>query len=157
VSPLGPGFTHFSAPSPIDSLALAICMDLNPWPPTDWTSADYPFELASYCVSNKIKVLVLLCAWLDSEVSPESESDLSTANYWISRLRPLWQAKEEATDSAERDDMERTVIICNTAGIQRGVKFAGSSLVLKTSTKMGVPELVGLMGRREEGLRVWTA
>jgi len=132
-------------------------MDLNPWPPYEWKSAEYPFELASYCVSNKIKVLVILCAWLDSAQSPESEHDLSTANYWVARLRPLWQAMEEATDTAGRDDVERTVIICNRTGIERGVTFAGTSLVLKTSAKKGVPEVVGLMGRREEGLRVWTA
>ncbi|KDQ11461.1 hypothetical protein BOTBODRAFT_35338 [Botryobasidium botryosum FD-172 SS1] len=150
----GPGLSHFSVPSPIDSLSIAICMDLNPWPPSDWRGTDEPYELASYCIKHKVKVLVLLCAWLDSERLTELESDTGTANYWMSRLRPLWQSGAQATDGADRDDIERTVIICNRTGTERGVTFAGTSLVAKTSAAKGVPEIVTVMGRKEEGLRL---
>jgi len=90
-------------------------MDLNPQPPANWTSAAGPYELADYCVENKTNILLLLNAWLDSNVwedadliAEESEDgdgekregergeevtgpDQDTLNYWAARLWPLWR------------------------------------------------------------------
>ncbi|KAG6825130.1 hypothetical protein H0H93_001123, partial [Arthromyces matolae] len=102
-------------------MSIGICMDLNPFPPGDWTSTGGPFELADYCVKNQSKLLVLLNAWLYSDknewdvdsaesdgdaddtqhaVEPE-EPDWYTLRYWTARLRPLWRYDRRRRGSNE--------------------------------------------------------
>ncbi|KAG8717531.1 Carbon-nitrogen hydrolase [Ceratobasidium sp. 395] len=141
----GSGFSTFSTSvQAFGAISVAICMDLNPHPPNVWTSMDGPYELADYCIENEVQTLVLLCAWLDSGRSEDTPFDGSTASYWIARLRPLWHS---GTD-------KYTVIICNRTGTERGSTFAGTSTVLRSQSNKQLPEILAMMGREEEAVRV---
>ncbi|CAE6449460.1 unnamed protein product [Rhizoctonia solani] len=142
----GSGFTTFTTPlETLGTASLAICMDLNPHPPNVWTSTDGPYELADYCIERSVQTLILLCAWLDSGVSPEdTQFDAQTVSYWIARLRPLWHSGSD----------KYTVIICNRTGTERGSKFAGSSTVLQSQVDKQLPKILTVMGREEEAVRV---
>lgn len=142
----GSGFTTFTTPlETLGTASLAICMDLNPHPPNVWTSTDGPYELADYCIERSVQTLILLCAWLDSGVSPEdTQFDAQTVSYWIARLRPLWHSGSD----------KYTVIICNRTGTERGSKFAGSSTVLQSQANKQLPKILTVMGREEEAVRV---
>lgn len=102
-------------------------MDLNPRPPALWTSADGPYELADYCLSTEGKdrtdILLLLNAWLDSKEDVESKRDLRTLNYWVARLRPLWDS-EHGRSSCENglEAKETIVVICNRCGVDNGAR-----------------------------------
>lgn len=110
-------------------MSLGICMDLNPQIP-DWTSAEGPYELADYAISNKANVLLLLNAWLDSGEELDEPHDWHTLNYWAARTRPLWTDGKGDASSDEEDrkpDSETTetgdetiVVICNRAGEENG-------------------------------------
>ncbi|KAK7462422.1 Carbon-nitrogen hydrolase, variant 2 [Stygiomarasmius scandens] len=106
----GNGFTTFRLPFPpvcppshpktYLTLSLGICMDLNVQPDADWESLDNgPYELADHVMTENVDILVLLNAWLDSNVDPDSkyESDWATLHYWSERLRPLWVDDEPPT------------------------------------------------------------
>jgi protein N-terminal amidase len=107
--------------------------DLNPQPPTPWTLAEGPYELADYCVQNKTRLLILLCAWLDSKEELKVEHDWHTLKYWAARLRPLWTKirgetfQEEDEETNELDTVERAkrgeetiVVVCNRSGEENG-------------------------------------
>jgi protein N-terminal amidase len=157
-------------------------MDLNPRITTP-NPHGWPYELATWCIESKSKVLVLLCAWLHSshsehrtqeekEESKKSDWDLHTAKYWCERLRPLWD-DECSVGNDDVEDMERTVIICNRNGLERGTfsnahhecisnlrnhlgyLFAGTSIILKMSRKKGSPEVIGIMKKDEQALRTF--
>ncbi|TDL22151.1 hydrolase [Rickenella mellea] len=157
----GDGFKSFSLPPPLRTLSLAICMDLNPQPPAHWQLKEGPYELASYCLEEvagkpRTNVLLLLNAWLDSKVDPEDEHDYDTLEYWIARLNPLWsdltqEQKEDETVPSE-ESKDTIVVICNRAGEENGVLFAGTSAVLRLRIGSNAPEILGLMKRREEGV-----
>lgn len=134
----------FRLPPPIHTVALGICMDLNPQI-GDWTLSHGPYEMADYCLSDNANVLVLLNAWLDSGKNSEEASDWSTLNYWAARLQPLWidgtkngevhGSKSESDgpspssissptpDGVGKSDpkgKETIVVICNRCGEENG-------------------------------------
>lgn len=125
----GTGFATFTLPSPLHTITLGICMDLNPQVP-DWTRADGPYEIADHCISTKSNILILLNAWLDSKEEPNETHDWSTLNYWALRTRPLWSnrsdsdssSSEEGQDTSTSDppSNETLVIICNRTGHENG-------------------------------------
>lgn len=102
-------------------------MDLNPFPPKDWRLEDGPYEVAEYCATNRVNVLVLLNAWLDPGDGDEEDTEepsWSTVNYWAARLRPFWT---ESTSVNAPEQMQgesgsdRTiVVICNRCGEENG-------------------------------------
>lgn len=104
-------------------------MDLNPQIP-EWTSAEGPYELADYAISNKANVLLLLNSWLDSGKELDEPNDWHTLNYWAVRTRPLWTDGKGDASSDEEDhkpDSETTdsgdetiVVICNRSGEENG-------------------------------------
>ena len=121
ISVEGTGFATFNLPPPLNTVTLAICMDLNPRSP--WTLDGGPYELAEHCLKTGSSLLILLNAWLDSEVEEDREEDISTMNYWATLLRPLWYRKDdEPTDEVKKapEDVETTVVICNRSGIENG-------------------------------------
>lgn len=135
----GTGFTTFHLPPPLNTVSLAICMDLNSQPPAFWD-----FELAEYCIAQKTSLLVLLNAWLDSKADPEADTDWQTINYWAVRLRPLWDkvAHEDADDDSSdiehgtedsntgsdpapggrKPGDELLVVVCNRCGEENGMR-----------------------------------
>jgi len=150
----GTGFATFYLPPPLNTVTLAICMDLNPTLP--WTADGGPYELADHCLKTGSSLLVLLNAWLDSEQEEDRDEDLSTMNYWASLLRPLWYRKgDEPTDELQKD-VETVVVVCNRSGIENGAKFAGSSSLFRLRQSAGKPWLLENMNRRQEGVCVWS-
>ncbi|RPD62257.1 carbon-nitrogen hydrolase [Lentinus tigrinus ALCF2SS1-7] len=164
----GTGFITFHLPPPLNVVSLAICMDLNVQPPAMWDLTLGPYEIAEYCIAQKTNLLVLLNAWLDSKSSPDEDTDWQTINYWATRLRPLWAkvAKEDAKAEADghassseegrKPGEELVVVVCNRCGEENGITFAGSSSLFSLTRGAGRPKLLYCMGRREEGLEVWT-
>ncbi|EJC98131.1 hydrolase [Fomitiporia mediterranea MF3/22] len=148
-------------PDEVQTLSIGICMDLNPRPPTLWTLKDGPYEMANYCRSTEGKprtnILLLLNAWLDSKEVTDSKWDLQTLNYWIARLRPLWDTEHESNSrSSEAEGKETIVVICNRCGVDNAdTLFAGTSAVLRLREGTGDPEVVGVMGRREESVKIF--
>ena len=125
----GTGFATFTLPSPLQTITLGICMDLNPQIP-EWTRAHGPYEIADHCISTKSNILILLNAWLDSQKEPEETHDWSTLNYWALRTRPLWSngsdsdssSSEEEQDTSTSDPPinETLVVVCNRTGHENG-------------------------------------
>jgi len=141
----GTGFVRLSLPNPIGTMALGICMDLNP---VD-SEKSHIYELASYTVVNNANILVLICAWKDSGDYLSEATDVATIRFWIKRCRPL------AETSDGKHGKETVVVVCNRTGYERGTQFAGSSSVFRFGAKGGPPEVLGSMGRNEEGVKVW--
>ncbi|RSH84550.1 Carbon-nitrogen hydrolase [Apiotrichum porosum] len=110
----GSGFMHWDLPAPLGRVAIGICMDLNP---EDFISPWNAYELATYCATNAVDMLVVPMNWLDpreqdSDSDSDSDSDTDThsdtgsdgervpprdpnapsinnLNYWAARLAPL--------------------------------------------------------------------
>ncbi|KAF4617420.1 hypothetical protein D9613_006193 [Agrocybe pediades] len=165
----GTGFTTFTLPSPLQTLSLGICMDLNPQIP-EWTSEGGPFEIADYCLEKKSNVLILLNAWLDSRKEPDEERDWSTLNYWAVRTRPLWMDGRDGSDTSysegsasppaaesilDSDGQETVMIVCNRSGQENDNLYAGSSAIFSMQRGAGRPKLLDGMERREEDIRIW--
>ncbi|KAF6742216.1 carbon-nitrogen hydrolase [Ephemerocybe angulata] len=154
----GTGFATFHLPSPLQTVSLGICMDLNTMPGTPWTSLeDGPYELADYVIKNKAKVLVLLNSWLKSsqpqDLDDDGKNDWNTLEYWASRLRPLWA--KDARGVGEGEGEETIVVVCNRSGTENGITFAGTSSIFSMVRNSGRPKLLDMMERDEEGVRVW--
>ena len=138
--PPGNGFAHYElSSSPLQSIALGICMDLNPHPPT--TDGDLPLvcELAEFAIQKSARILVVLCAWQNSSDPPDSQWDMTNIGYWAERVRPLWELPGTSVDLAGAslhhlpldsgttsetpeivEDRKTIVVICNRTGIERG-------------------------------------
>ncbi|GLB38646.1 putative carbon-nitrogen hydrolase [Lyophyllum shimeji] len=116
------------------------------------------------------------------ETDDEDEPDWYTLRYWTARLRPLWRydgrrrgsnetvvsasvdssegdrPQEEAVEEEEEEAKpphETIVVVCNRTGKENGKTFAGSSAIFSMRAGSGRPKLLDMMGRREEGVRVW--
>ncbi|KAI0064083.1 carbon-nitrogen hydrolase [Artomyces pyxidatus] len=164
----GTGFATFHLPSPIGTVTLGICMDLNVQPPTLWTVKDGPYEIAQHCIDTNSNLLVMLNAWLDSGESPEEDEDWQTIRFWSARLRPLWAANSddltEVSDGSETpeanassDGRRTTVVLCNRCGDEDGVVFAGSSTLFSFQQGTGKPRILEVMERNEEDVGIWEA
>jgi protein N-terminal amidase len=112
---VGAGFGLLDLGNPLGRISLGICMDLNPFPPAIWNSEEGPYELASFVIDNDTRLVVILCAWLDSKAHPEEPWDRQTLNYWIARLFPLWRHVDD-----RQTERETIVAICNRAGADGG-------------------------------------
>ncbi|KAG9057399.1 Carbon-nitrogen hydrolase [Serendipita sp. 407] len=156
----GTGFAHFPNLSPaLQDLTLGICMDVNPMP--DVMSLPAPCELASFALSKRSRVLVLLCAWLANEEDLQLRWCLSNIEFWIQRTLPLWSKDSPDLVSMSEypapDDHDETIlVVCNRTGTERGTKFAGSSIVVRCSRSQGKYDIIGLLETEFEGFRSWT-
>ncbi|KAL8828050.1 MAG: hypothetical protein Q9191_002821 [Dirinaria sp. TL-2023a] len=120
---------------------FGICMDLNPYQFTaSWTL----YELAMHTLSTGTQLLSLSMSWLTNLSSTElttstKQPDLDTLNYWIERIVPLVESKDE----------EVIVIFANRCGEEPGdVRYAGSSWVGKVGK--GKIKIWDIAGRDEE-------
>ncbi|KAI0032585.1 carbon-nitrogen hydrolase [Vararia minispora EC-137] len=142
----GEKFTTVDLGPPLGRVTLAICMDLNPALDAAHESV---FEVAEHCVREGTTLLVLLNAWLDSREDTDTHEDWCTLQYWAYRLHPLCAEREGAPE-------ETLVVICNRTGSEDGLTFAGSSALLRCKRGAGRAQILGVMGRDEEGVHVWT-
>ncbi|KIJ54807.1 hypothetical protein M422DRAFT_24696 [Sphaerobolus stellatus SS14] len=146
----GDGFQIYNLGDILGRISLGICMDLNPFPSAVWTSLDDgPYELAAYVKEQDTRLLVILCAWLDSKDDPAKRWDLRTADYWLTRLLPLWYAKNGTTS-----EKETIVVVCNRCGSEDDTLFAGTSAIFRL-IHGEKPQFIGIMSRTEEDVRVW--
>ena len=127
---VGTGFGIFDIGDPLGRVSVGICMDLNPFPPAIWNSREGPYELASFAIDNDTRLLIILCAWLDSKIHPEEAWDRETVNCWLARLLPLWRRINN--QQMERDTI---VVICNRAGADGGLFHIGDNPWLWTRWK----------------------
>lgn len=108
-------------------------MDLNPAPTSlEWPA---PCELASFALSNRSRLLVIPCAWLESGENPGTKWDLSTIQFWLSRLLPLWSSdsldlRPMREYPAPDDHDETIVVICNRTGTERGTSNHATDIAL---------------------------
>ena len=114
-------------------------MDICPHPPNTHDDPSPACELAEFAIEKNARILVVLCAWLNSGTSPDSQWDTENINYWAERVRPLWEwpvksdnhagsslhqlalgpgTTRETPDAVE--SRETIVVICNRTGIERG-------------------------------------
>ncbi|KAG8931599.1 Carbon-nitrogen hydrolase [Tulasnella sp. 418] len=152
----GEGFSHFDLPPPLNRLSIGICMDLNSNPKTQWENGLPPCELADYCIDNDVRLLVVPCAWKDSDERPNDQWDTSTIDYWVHRLWPLWGNDSESSAEESIKPRKTIVVICDRSGFERGTLFAGTSAILSLEKGSGKPEFIGVMKRREEKCQLWT-
>jgi protein N-terminal amidase len=133
----GTGFSTFHLPSPLNTLTIGICMDLNPQS-DDWSLRDGPYELAQHCVATKSNVLLMLNAWLDSQADTEETCDWQTLNYWAARLRPLWCESNDGHDTSDDRDTT-TVVMCNRAGHDEGMHDVEFTIL--QADREGLPQI----------------
>ncbi|TFY71073.1 hypothetical protein EVG20_g1941 [Dentipellis fragilis] len=158
----GNGFATFHLPAPLNTVTLGICNDLNARDAETWTLEDGPYEVADHCIATETNLLIMLNAWLDSEEDGDSDEDWRTLNYWAARLRPLWVSEDDGEPSEDRRRLstaagKRVVaVMCNRWGDENGKTFAGSSAVFDLRRGFGRPVLLQVMGRRQEGVEIWT-
>jgi len=142
-------FTPKTQPEKSVQASFGICMDLNPH---KFTAPWEAYEFATHALSNKSEILVLSMAWLTnlptSELASNSEQpDLATLSYWIERLKPLVEGKDEVI-----------AVFANRSGEEsgksplgeeeEGVRYAGSSWIGRVG--MGEVRIWGMLGRAEE-------
>jgi len=120
---VGTGFVTFRLPPPLNSVSLGICMDLNVQRPSEWTSIDGPYEIASYCLAENSNLLILLNAWLESPGDTGADHAWTTMDFWAQRLRPLWEQREEISTN---DKHEMNVVVCNRTGYENGESSVSS-------------------------------
>ncbi|KAA1469720.1 carbon-nitrogen hydrolase [Dentipellis sp. KUC8613] len=160
----GNGFATFHLPAPLNTVTLGICNDLNTSEAETWTLEEGPYEVADHCIATGSNLLIMLNAWLDSEEDADSDEDWRTLNYWAARLRPLWVGEDgdDVPSQGQRRGLaaatgKRVVaIMCNRGGDENGKTFAGSSAVFDLRRRYGRPVLLQVMGRRQEGVEIWT-
>lgn len=162
----GTGFVTFYLPPPLNTVSLAICMDINVQPPRNWDSLDGPYELADYCLSQRSDTLILVNAWLATFDDDYDESAWGTLNFWAQRLRPLWIGEDELSNPADNlfsgddavdsttESSQTNIVICNRTGEENGAIFCGTSAFFKMTRTSGRPKLLQVMGKDEEGVRV---
>lgn len=135
---------------------VGICMDLNPYKFTESPFEAYEFGRAAW--RNKAQLVLLPTAWLHPE-SPDIAAkraetgdaetvktglladlqrhlmtdgqapDLSTVNYWASRMHPFLLPNEDRPDRHPVG-----MLICNRAGIEDWTAYAGSSTIFTLNT-----------------------
>ncbi|KAH9988365.1 carbon-nitrogen hydrolase [Russula vinacea] len=132
----GPGFATFHLPAPLNTVTLAICMDLNPRSPS-WTIDGGPYELAEHCLKTGSSLLIChLASNGNDDGSNRGEEDVAAA-------------AEPPRNISE--DTETVVVVCN-----RRATFAGSSALFRLRQSARQPSLAEYMTRRQEGVCVWT-
>ncbi|EPE02927.1 carbon-nitrogen hydrolase [Ophiostoma piceae UAMH 11346] len=144
----------------LGSVALGICMDLNPYRfEAPWDA----FEFANHVLDVRANLVVLSMAWLTTE-DPETFSqfpnqpDMFTLDYWIQRLEPVITStvnryRHNSTGQAPvgRND-EIIVVICNRCGNEDEALYAGTTAVV--GLQNGEVKLYGILGRGVKELLV---
>jgi len=139
-------------------------MDMNP---KDFIAPWDAFELATYCRTNNVDILVVPMNWLDPPVEPPnvpppkdpdapSESNL---NYWAARLTPLHDPSPDyAPDGGtpERPPKEVIFVSCNRVGKEKGTEFIGTSCVMTVSSDPSRIDLIECCNISEERVMLAT-
>lgn len=143
----GEGFYAGKFPAPVNqSIALGICMDINPYRFTaPWTD----MEFAHHALEVGAQMVVVSMAWNSLTLSHEEvlqnpsnmEPDLETLDYWIQRFKPLVEANNSVL-----------LVMGNRCGTEEQVVYAGTSMIARVGG--GSVEIWDVAGRGEERLLV---
>ncbi|KDN35892.1 carbon-nitrogen hydrolase [Tilletiaria anomala UBC 951] len=154
-----PGFEYVNLPD-LGRLAVGICMDLNPY---EFKAPFEAFELSRFAAQHRADILAVPMNWLlpTEEIEPELQvsasanshanpllPSVSTINYWAWRCAPLCEPNGEGAVGHQT-----VVIAANRCGKEKGKTFAGSSSIFAMENGQQ-PELLGFLGRRQEGVLV---
>ncbi|KAL3425868.1 carbon-nitrogen family protein [Phlyctema vagabunda] len=141
----GPGGFFDGEIEGFGTVAMGICMDLNPYKfESPWNA----WEFAHHILHKQANLVIISMAWLTREDARSysrtpNEPDLETLSYWVARLEPL--IREESDD-------EIIVIFANRCGTEDDATYAGSSAVL--GIQAGEVKVYGILGRGEKELLV---
>lgn len=117
-------------------------MDINPY---EFTAPYQLKEFANFCKNKDTDLIVFLTNWLnasegDSEMFKESEErSFDLLNYWLDRCSPFLNS----------DNKDCYFLAANRSGIERTIKFAGSSAIIKLSNN---PALIDKLSIGEENI-----
>ncbi|KAI1138641.1 carbon-nitrogen hydrolase [Hypoxylon sp. FL0543] len=141
----GPGFFKGRLPGIGGTVAMGICMDINPY---KFQAPWHAFEFAFHVLESNANVVILSMAWLTTEdfgvySSNSSEPDLDTLTYWLTRLEPLIRAETEE---------EIIVIFANRTGVEDNAVYAGTSAVI--GIQGGEVTVYGVLSRGAKELLV---
>jgi len=115
-------------------------MDLNPY---EFTAPYELKEFANFCKDKNTDLIVFLTNWLNaSEGDPEmfkesEERSYNLLNYWLDRCSPLLKSENKVC----------YFLSANRCGIERNIKFAGTSAIIKLANK---PALMDKLSIGEE-------
>ncbi|KAG6885654.1 hypothetical protein C0993_011788 [Termitomyces sp. T159_Od127] len=114
-----------------------------------------------------------------------TEPSWHTLRYWAARLHPLFErdwrrrgSTETIVSNSSTDEHEKAkegreiveevndeqgekpphttiVVVCNRTGTENGTTFAGSSTIFNMRAGSGRARILDVMGKNEEGIRVW--
>ncbi|KAK2594908.1 hypothetical protein QQS21_007356 [Conoideocrella luteorostrata] len=129
----------------LGTLALGICMDLNPYRfEAPWDA----FEFSTFALQSGARLVVVSMAWLTQE-NPEmynksaNEPDMDTLMYWVGRLEPIIRIES---------NQEVIVVFANRCGSESGATYAGTSAIIGIVS--GEVRVYGMLGRGETDLLV---
>ncbi|KAG4440622.1 hypothetical protein IFR05_003903, partial [Cadophora sp. M221] len=129
----------------LGTVAMGICMDLNPYKfEAPWNA----WEFANHILLRRANLVVLSLAWMTRD-DPRAfsrtpkEPDMDTLAYWLMRLEPL--IRNEGED-------EIIVVFANRTGLEGDATYAGTSAVL--GIRGGEVRVYGVLGRGERELLV---
>ncbi|KAJ3892913.1 carbon-nitrogen hydrolase [Lentinula edodes] len=112
----------------------------------DWTTVEF--------WATRLKPL-----WVQGGARASSLLQHDTTQVRLSGSDSSAKEQEESKDEEETrgevcaSDRRTIVVICNRTGEEKGQTFAGSSAIFNMCRSSGMPRIVGIMGRREEGVR----
>ncbi|KAG6006240.1 hypothetical protein E4U21_007203 [Claviceps maximensis] len=141
----GPSGFHSQHIPGLGTIALGICMDLNPHRfEAPWNA----FEFSSFALTSGARLVIVTMAWLTPESAetfnktPE-EPDMKALMYWLGRLEPIIRA-----DSTE----EVIIIFANRCGSENEALYSGTSAVVGILS--GEVRVYGILGRGQSDLLV---
>ncbi len=115
-------------------------MDLNPY---EFTAPYEKKEFTNFCKEKNVDLIVFLTKWLNaSENDPKmfeetEERSYDLLNYWLDRCSPFLGSKDKVC----------YFLAANRCGVERKIKFAGTSAILKLAKK---PDLIDKLTIGEE-------
>ena len=126
---------------------FGICMDINPYRfEAPWTA----WEFANRVLDSRSQLVIVSMAWLTYTDREQLQAlgtkpELSTFNYWIQRLMPLFRRNMEHNDNTA-GEKKVVVVFANRVGEEEGyddegkkndssVRYAGTSAILAFSQR----------------------
>ena len=138
---------------------IGICMDINPYKfEAPWGA----FEFAKAIEKAGSALVLFASAWTnahpdDDEVTKAIVPDRTeTWNYWFNRLLPLFVEQEEEEEEEEEEiarPQKRAFVFANRVGVEREIRFVGSSVVFQIE-RGGKLIVKGGLDNKKEGVLV---
>ena len=135
--------------------SFGICMDINPY---KFEAPFTKFEFANRVLDSQSQLVILSMAWLthasrEELVALDGAPEMDTFNYWLQRLRPLFERKMQhaqdpdgQTVGSDADGSKKVIVVfANRAGEEPAAddtkppaRYAGTSTVLAVTQRPAV-------------------